>query len=134
MITENTKELRSVLQKLRMVRWVGCIRLKLIFSNGKIICKLSKVWFFFQWRQPWSLENFRLAKFLTPIKTEFGKFFEGYVHIFQVYSRSDYLYGVNQKLSLINASIFSKVIVLFKMEKIRSNTPLLSKSLLTYLV
>ena len=49
-------------------------------------------------------------------------------------SRSDYLYGVNQKISLINASIFSKVIVLFKMEKIRSNTPLLSKSLLTYLV
>ena len=62
--------------------------------------------------RPWSLEIYRLAKFLTLIQTEFFQYLSRLctylwgIHSLKnnsAVSRSGYLYGVNQKFSLGNA-------------------------------
>ena len=91
--------------------WVQCIRLKLTFSHGKLNANFGN-FNFFQWRRPWSLEIYRLAKFITLIQTEFFQYLSrlctyhwgiGSLKNNSAVSRSGYLYGVNQKCSLANA-------------------------------
>ena len=62
--------------------------------------------------RPWSLEIYRLAKFLTLIQTQFFQYPSRlYAYLWGInrlknnsaVSRSGYLYGVNQKFSLGNA-------------------------------
>ena len=93
-----------------MVIWVQCIRLKLFFSHGKLNANFGN-FNFFQWRRPWSLEIYRLAKFITLIQTEFFQYLSrlctyhwgiGSLKNNSAVSRSGYLYGVNQKYSLAN--------------------------------
>ena len=97
-----------------MVIWVRCIRLKLTFSHGKLNANFGK-FNFFQWRRPWSLEIYRLAKFITLIQTEFFQYLSrlctyhwgiGSLKNNSAVSRSGYLYGTNQKYSLANAFFF----------------------------
>ena len=96
--------------------WVRCIRLKLTLSHGKLNANFGK-FIFLQWRRPWSLEIYRLAKFITLIQTEFSQYLSrlctyhwdiGSFKNNSAVSRSGYLYGVNPKCSLANAFFLYK--------------------------
>ena len=64
---------------------------------------------FFQWRQPWSLEIYKLAKFITLIQTKDFQFLSRVrTYLWDIHSlknnstvsRLGYLYGVSQKMFL----------------------------------
>ena len=96
------------------------------------------------WRQPWSLEIYRLATFLTPTQTEFFQFLLRFctylwgIHSLKsnsAVSRSGYFYGLKQKSSLTKAFVFFPNWSYFsEIYKKRNNASLLSKSTLKYLV
>ena len=76
-----------------------------------------KILIFFWWRRPWSLEIYRLAKFLTLVQRQFFQYLSRLCkYVWEIHSlkntstvsRSRYLYGVNQKYSLVNASFLIK--------------------------
>ena len=81
-----------------MLIWVGCIRLKLTFWHRKLNVN-------FEWL--WSLEVYRLTKFLTPIQTEFFQYpsssctYHWGIRSLKnnsTVSRSSYLYIMNQTI------------------------------------
>ena len=107
-----------VLQKLWMVIWVQFVRLTLTLSHEKLKAKFGKfiffywkVFFFFYWRRSWSLEIYRLAKFLTLMQTEFFQYLSRLCTYLwginslksnSAVSKSGNLYGVNQNFPLAN--------------------------------
>ena len=94
-----------------MVIWVQYTRLKLISSYRKLNANFGNFKFFSEGGRE-DLEFYRLAKFLTPIQTEFFQYLSRLcTYLWGIHNlknnsavqRSTYLYGVNWKFSLANA-------------------------------